>query len=210
MRLRLIASGLLLPLLVMGCSDEPKPAPVVADQARAANDAIGVLRQLVTQQNYVEMGFSSLAEVKEAQLGAPLAVSNVGLDALRGYSAESDPSELLTPSAETVYPVTVGGAVRSSITLVKSEKGYTAASFGNAGIAQAIGRLRENAGPDAFIVRVPALQVWFVGSKSERGLVLTPIAADPRLKVESGRPVPAAAVFNQLVPLARTYNGLPL
>jgi hypothetical protein len=210
MRLRLIVTGLLLPLLVMGCSDEPKPAPVVADQTRAASDAIGVLRQLVTEQNYAAMGFGSLAEVKEAQVGAPLAVSNVGLEALRGYATGSDPATLLTPSAETVYPVTVGGTVKSSITLVKSERGYAASSFGNAGIAQAIARVRGEAGPDAFIVRVPALQVWFIGRRGERGLMLTPIAADPRLQVESGRPVPADAVFAQLVPLARAYNGLPL
>jgi hypothetical protein len=41
-------------------------------------------------------------------------------------------------------------------------------------------------------------------------LLLVPIIDDPRLKLKPGEAVPAQTVIEQLVPLAKEYNGLPM
>jgi hypothetical protein len=211
MRFRLIAAGLLLPFLVVACQDQGKPPPPPApDSSQAANAAIGVLRQLITPQNYRGMGFDTQDEVSRAQLGAPLAVNNIGLDQLKQYQSSADPAPLLMASNEAVYPVIVDGNVKSSLTIIKKDGGYVPSAFGNADVAKRLGRYRQGAGANAFIVRVPALNFYFLGNRTAEGLFLTPIVSDPRLKLAEGQAQPANQVLAQLVPIARAYNGLPL
>jgi len=210
MRFRLIAVGILVPLLIVACQDQGKPPPLTPKAGEAASGALGVLRQLVTPQNFRGMGFDSPDEVSRAQLGAPLAVSNIGLEQLQKYQPGADPTALLTPTSETVYPVTVDGNVKSSLTIVKKDGGYAASAFGNADVAKRLGRYREGAGAEAFIVRVPALNFYFIGQRTPTGLTLTPIVSDPRLRLPEGQAVPADQVLTQLVPVAKAYNGLPM
>jgi hypothetical protein len=211
MRSRLIAARLLLPLLTVACQNEGKPPPPPASNAgQAADAALGVLRQLVTPQNYRGMGFDSIDQVSRAQLGAPLAVSNIGLDRLKQYQPSADPATLLVPSNEAVYPVVVDGTVKSSLTIIRKGNGYVPAAFGNGDLSKRLGRYRQAAGADAFIVRVPALNFYFLGHRAAEGLFLTPLVSDPRLKLAEGRPQSANQVLAQLVPIARAYNGLPL
>jgi len=210
MRFRLITGAALIPLLIVACQDQGKPPPLTSQASEAAMGALGVLRQLVTPQNFRSMGFDSPDEVSRAQLGAPLAVSNIGLDQLKQYKPGSDPAALLTTTAETVYPVVVDGNVKSSLTIVKKDGGYAASAFGNADVAKRLGRYRQNAGAEAFIVRVPALNFYFVGQRTPAGLTLTPIVSDPRLRLPEGQPAPANQVLMQLVPVAQAYNGLPM
>lgn len=213
MRFRLITSAVLIPLLIVACQNQgkpPPPPPPTPQAGEAASGALAVLRQLVTAQNFRSMGFDSADEVSRAQLGAPLAVSNIGLDQLKQYQPGTDPGSLLTQSSETVYPVLVDGNVKSSLTLVKKDGGFAPSAFGNADIAKRLGRYRQSAGAEAFIVRVPALNFYFVGQRTPKGLVLTPIVSDPRLRLAEGQPVPADQVLAQLVEVAKAYNGLPM
>src|SRR5579859_1241230 len=114
MRFLLIAGGMLLSLIIAGCQANPAPKPPSAQPEQAASDAIGVLQKLVNETNYKAMGFDSADQVKQAQLGAPMAVSDVGLDQLKGYLPQTNPANHLSTTSETVYPVTVNGAVKSS------------------------------------------------------------------------------------------------
>ena len=156
------------------------------------------------------MGFNSLEEVKNAQLAEPLPIFHVALDKLKGYQGDQDPNGLLTASPETIYPVAVGGQVRSSVTLVKKDNSYTAASFGNAAIVQALTRYRTANTPGAFAVRIPALGIYMLGNRIENRLVLTPIVEDSRLPFRPGVAVPAEEVWKAVGPLAQAYNGLPM
>lgn len=210
MRFRLIILGVLVPLLIVACQDQGKPPPLTPQASEAANGALSVLRQLVTAQNFRSMGFDSLDEVSRAQLGAPLSVSNIGLEQLKQYQPGTDPAALLTLTSETVYPVVVDGNVKSSLTIMKRDGGYAPSAFGNADVAKRLGRYRQSVGAGAFIVRVPALNFYFVGQRTPAGLSLTPIVSDPRLRLPEGQPAPADQVLAQLVPVARAYNGLPM
>jgi hypothetical protein len=210
MRFRLITSVVLVPLLIVACQNQGKPPPPTPQASDAASGALGVLRQLVTPQNFRAMGFDSAEEVSRAQLGAPLPVNNIGLDQLKQYQPGTDPAALIKPTSETVYPILVDGNVKSSLTIVKKGDGYAPSAFGNADVAKRLGRYRAGAEGDVFIVRVPALNFYFVGQRTAKGILLTPIVSDPRLRLAEGQPAPADQVLAQLVPVARAYNGLPL
>ena len=172
---------------------------------------MGVLQKLVNDQNYRAMGFDSLDEVKQAQLGQPLDVFNIGLDQLKSYQTGANATGLLSKTAETIYPVTVSGQVKSSVTIVQKEGGYHPSSFGNAEIIKSLSRYRRgDLAANDFVVRVPALNMYFLGRKVEDRLFLTPVVEDPRLKLRPGEAVPAEIVLQDLVPLANAYNGEPI
>jgi hypothetical protein len=196
-------------LLLMGCRQErPAPRQPAQQPQEAASNAIGILQKLVNEQNYKSLGFQSLDEVKQAQPGKPMEVYNMGLDRLKSYQAGADPNSLLSPSAETIYPVMVDGNVRSGITIVHKEQGYEPSSFGNADIIQRLSRYRAS---DAeFAVRIPAFNMYFIGRRVDTRLVLVPIVSDPRLKVQEGETVPIEVVIDQLRPYVNAYNGLPM
>jgi hypothetical protein len=210
MRFHILICGLL--LFTVGCqksAEAPKP-PAPQPQA-AADDAIGVLQKLVNTQNYKGLGFDSVDEVKQAQLGAPFAVFDIGLDQLKGYKAGSDANGLLTASSKAIYPVTVGGQVKSSVTISHQDSGYKASSFGNAEIVKSLSRYRlTQAAASDFVVRVPAFNMYYLGRRVENRLLLVPIIDDPRLKLKPGEAVGAETVLEQLAPLANAYNGLPM
>ena len=157
------------------------------------------------------MGFDSVEEVKQAQLGQSFAVSNIGLDQLKSYRTGANANSLLSNSSETIYPVTVRGQVKSSVTIVQKEGGYQPSSFGNAEIVKSLSRYRQGENPASdFVVRVLALNMYFLGRHVEDRLFLTPVIDDPRLKLRPGESVPAEIVLEQLVPLANAYNGEPM
>ena len=210
MRSLLLTGGLFLLIINMGCrgSEHPTSSP---QPQEAASHAIGVLQKLVNDQNYRTMGFDSVDEVKQAQLGQPFAVSNIGLDQLKSYRTGANANSLLSNSSETIYPVTVRGQVKSSVTIVQKEGGYQPSSFGNAEIIKSLSRYRQGENPASdFVVRVLALNMYFLGRHVEDRLFLTPVIDDPRLKLRPGEAVPAEIVLEQLVPLANAYNGEPM
>jgi hypothetical protein len=197
--------------LLIGCSQQAPPKAPVPEAGKAASDAIGVLQKLVTEQNFKSMGFDSLDEVKSAQLGQPMSVSVIGLDKLKSASAGAEASSLLTPSPETIYPVTVGGAVRSSITIIHKPEGYAPASFGNAEIVKSLSRLRQSeTGQNEFVLRIPAFNMYFLARRVENQVVAVPIVDDPRLKIKAGEQVPLTRLLEGLRVLANEYNGLPM
>jgi hypothetical protein len=208
MRAMFLVSGMCL-LLCAGCgrggSSGPAPSP---QPQEAAASGLATLKKLVTQENYRAMGFQSAEEVQRAQLGNALQVSIIGLDQLKSYRSDTDTNSLLQPSPETIYPVTVDGHVRSSVTIAKAGDGYKTASFGNAPIVVALSRYRQ--APDNFAVRIPALNMYYLASRTDNRLMLTPIIDDMRLKLQTGVAVPAQEILRQLVPIATAYNGLPM
>jgi len=198
-------------MLAAGCvrSSTSSPAPT-GDAQQAASNALVTLQKLVNEQNYKGLGFASLDEVKTSTLAPPLVLYNLGLDRLKNYQPGQNPNSLLTASSETIYPVSVAGQVRSSVTVVKTETGYTTASFGNAANVKDLTRYRHTNQPNEFAVRVPALSMYFLGNRVENRLMLTPVSMDSRLPLRAGAEVPAEEVITAIVPLARAYNGLPM
>lgn len=194
-------------LLTAGCSRQNQPQPPAQQPQEAAINAIAMLRDLVNEQNYKGLGFQSVDEVKLAQLGQPMEVFNIGLESLKAYKASQNPSTLLALSAETIYPVTVSGNVRTGVTIVHKEQGYESSSFGNADIVKRLVAYRQSAGD--FAVHVPAFNLYFLGRRIDSRVVLAPIANNPRLKAQAGEITPLETVIEQLRPYAESYDGRP-
>jgi hypothetical protein len=184
-------------------------APPVAASREAASNALVTLQALVTEKNYAALGFNSVEEVKRASLAAPLSVFEIGLDRLKGYQPGQDPDALLTPTSATIYPVTVDAQPRSSVTVVKKDSGYTAASFGQAQIAKGLVQFRGPNVEGTFAVHIPILSMYLIGSRMDKRLMLTPVVAT-RASLRVGVPVAAEVLLKEVLPLIQTYNGLPL
>jgi hypothetical protein len=198
-------------LVLVGCSEQNPPKPPAPQPQEAATNALGVLQKLVTEQNFKGLGFDSVDEVKNAQLGQPLQVFTIGLDKLKGTTTAAEAASVLAPSPETIYPVTVQGAVRSSVTIMHKQEGYAPASFGNAEVIKALSRLRRpEAGANEFVLRIPAFNMYFLARRVENQVMAVPIADDPRIKVKAGEAVPLPTLLEALRPIANEYNGLPM
>lgn len=190
--------------LLIGCSQSKnEPKQPAQQQQEAANSAMNMLQQLVDEQNYKSLGFQSIDEVRKAQLGQPIEVYSVSLEKLKGYQAGQDPNSLLTPSAETIYPVIVSGNVRTGVTIVRKEQGYESSSFGKADIAKGLAAYRKGAGE--FAVRIPAFNLYFLGRHVKKQVLLVPIANSPQLTVQAGEAAPFEEVIDQLRPYVNSY-----
>lgn len=193
--------------LAAGCSRQGGTPPLAQQPQEAAINAIAMLRDLVNEQNYKGLGFQSVEEVQLAQLGQPIKVFNIGLESLKAYKASQNPTSLLAPSAEVIYPVTVSGNVRTGVTIIHKEQGYESSSFGNADIVKRLVAYRQSSGD--FAVHIPAFNLYFVGRRVKTQVVLAPIANNPRLKAQAGEATPLETVVEQLRPYAESYDGRP-
>jgi hypothetical protein len=202
MRSLFIACTLL--ALLAACDRDSTLRPASPQPEQAAALALNLLQDLVDEHNYKQLGFDSPAQLKQAMLGQPLDIYIVGLDKLRQWGGEegSDALVLQSKSEETVYPVLVGEQVKSTVSIFRQTAGYRPATFGNAEIARTLTRYRQ--GEADFIVRVPALGMYFIGRKAGDQVVLTPVRVDSRLPdFPPGRPVPSVQLLKQLGLLAK-------
>lgn len=193
-------------------SQELRPIPEAA--GKAATTALQTFQGLVTRDNSRQMGFDKPEDVRAARLDRPLRQFLVPLDRLRNYAVGSDPAGLLTGGESLFYPILVGSEVRSSIVLETGPSGWKASSFGAPRFARLVAAARGKGAASTvageFVVRIPALNLFFLGHRSGSDLFLVPLLEDARLpSLRTGAPVPAKQIFEQLVPVARAHNDLP-
>ena len=184
--------------------------------AAAAKQSLATLAELAKGENAIRLGFSSPGDADRSELGAPLTDFIVQLDELRAWQPGSDATRLLRPSGLVIYPVSVGGAPRSSITLKKQDSEWKAVSFGAPGQTQAVGRARASvvaaegvSGPQTFQVRIPAFNLTFVATLRGTSLMLTPATDAPNYGLTAGTTVAADTLFTRLKPEAERDQGLP-
>jgi hypothetical protein len=175
------------------------------EATRVATESLPTLRALA-EKNAAAIGLNA-DEAATAQLAAPFRVYWVGLETLKNYQAGSDPRSLLQDTQTAFYPVTVGTTVRSSITVKQRDSKLVATDFGQPELAKRVTAAR-GAG-EGILIRVPALNSYFVGTTSGGGLMLTPLADIPGTQLRANVPTPADAVFTALAARARASNGLP-
>ncbi|OEU69094.1 MAG: hypothetical protein BA863_07985 [Desulfovibrio sp. S3730MH75] len=172
--------------------------------------------QLVTEENYRQMGFKSPEEVNSAILGAPIQDFMVRLDRLKEYEPGSKPDELLTATSNVLYPVLEKEEVRSSITIAKTKDGWQAVSFGGPNFVKLVSStLIESSkvtGLDYssyFMVRVPSLNLFFVAHYLDNELMFVPLMDNTRLKFRARISMKAETVFSTILPDAKAHDGLP-
>lgn len=181
-----------------------------------AQRSLETFSQLITKDNYRQMGFESPEEVRSATLGTPIQDFMVQLDKLKKYESGSRPDELLTATSQVIYPVLVKGQVRSSITLSKTKESWQAVSFGSTNFVKLVSstlmessKVTELDYSSYFIVRVPSLNLFFLGFRSNNELMLVPLMDNNRLKFKAGVSMKAERVFSTILPDAKAHDGLP-
>lgn len=183
---------------------------------RVASEALVTFSKLVTKENYKQMGFESSEEVLMAKLGQPLQDFMVRLDQLKEYQPASDPDKLLSGGNQVVYPLLVTEQVRSSITIGEINGNWKAVSFGSPKFIKLSNTILTKSAevtgisPSSyFVVRVPALNLVFLGYRIDNKLMLVPLLDAPHFGFKAGVSMEANEVFTTILPAAREHDGLP-
>ena len=218
MRIALLA--VIIALVPVACFGQ-RPASVdlgaVAQESEAAAKAsLSTLAALAKGENAARLGFPAPGDAERSELAAPLSDFIVGLDDLRSWEPGTDPMRLLRNTGLVLYPVKVGDAVRSSVTLKKHDGGWQAVSFGAPAQSQAVAGTRDSiaeearaAGSQTFQIRIPAFNLVFVAYVSSGRLMLTPVVDAQPYGLSAGVTVAADELFTRLKPEAERDTGQP-
>jgi len=202
---------------LVGCTASTPPASNAPDETiesmfaedpdEAAQKSLDAFTSLVTEEDFAALGFDSLEEVADAQLGEPLQVSMVPLDLLKEFTQETDPNELLQDGNRVIYPVTVNDEVRSSLEIGPIGGGWQGTTFGSPELIRPLAEQRARA--EDFVVWVPALNMYFMAVRDGEQLILTPAFDYPEANLVAGRTQSASDVFAAIQPLAASHEELP-
>jgi len=202
---------MLLALFVSSVAQTQEQAPALKSQEAAAAQGLAILRSLSADRTR-DLGFTQ-ANADRTTLGKPLSVYSVNLDALREYRTGEDASDLIEQSPAAFYPVLLDGTVRTGVRVENSPAGWEPARVGNAGLATSVDRARHALpspdDPAVALVQVLALNLVFVGQKTDAEWILVPVIDDPSVELKAGTPEPASSIFARLAILAARHNGQP-
>lgn len=202
----LIALIVVVYVLYQPPSGEGSP-PASKSPGEAAEQGLVTFPALITEENYAVMGFGSVEEVASARLGEPLQVFYVPLNQLKEYQPGSDVESLLVNSDRVYYPVNVDEQLRSTIVVSGTNDDWRATEYGNPNLMRALAEVRE--GGEEFVVWVPALNLYFIGFRSDDILFLTPIQSDTKFKFRAGGTLSAEEVFARIQPAAEDQEDVP-
>jgi Peptidase_C39 like family len=216
---------------------QPQPFPVPAPPAPAAADAqkvVDTARAAVTdsqavglaglktlqaeaENDFSDLGFTTLDEARAARLGDGLAVFRIRLGVLKGFQPGQSLVGLLRPPPERViWAVPSGAQVRSSVTTDLRGGIWTASRFGAAntikGITRARAALNQHTGgtpPEAtYVVSVPSLNVILVAHQDGAGnVVMAPTSDHSALALKVTKPEPAADILPRLADAAKKLDA---
>jgi hypothetical protein len=188
-----------------------KVKSTIAASRPAALTALDEFKQLA-KGNPEKYGFRSADELARATVGDdPIVSFLVPVGRLRNYARNASPFTLLTGGDKVIYPVVSSSQLRSSMIIDKFQEGWKAAAFGGTELIQRITQQKSRLSKDAvtILVEVAAPPNFLLGELRGTQLFLIPLIDEPDLRLKAGLSEPAAQIFSQLVPAARTYNGLP-
>ena len=181
------------------------------DIEKAAQSALRDMQKVITDDNAPMFGIRSAAELEDAKLGTPVEYQYIGLDGLKQFDGGQVNAQRLLQKLEKVsVPVLKDGKYLTSIDVEKGKEGWNSTGFGNMAPISDFEevRRRNQLGDDAYLVRVPALNQYFVakgrGADLQFALIGNSSIDLPRMEF-----IPAEEALKALQPLAERYNGLP-
>ena len=154
------------------------------------------------------LGFNSLEEVADAQLGSPLHLYNVPLVQLQRFQPGDDPNNLLAYTGRVIFPLTVKGRFKSSLTVLEGSlsmwKGWKGSRVTRKGFPRLIGEIEKlKISSSSFIVSIVPLGLVLLGDHKAGRLVLTAIEENPHFKLNAGDEYDAAELFGKIAPVAK-------
>ncbi|WP_139024875.1 hypothetical protein [Bradyrhizobium sp. STM 3843] len=186
-------------------------APAAATSAAAKSlDTFRSISNTPTQ--FKTLGLDAPGQASQASVGGAVVDYMIGLDSLRDWDG-GDPIKLLRPTGQFVYPITVDGKTKSSVTIAQVKGEWVAAAFGTANEARARSDLKENltsqapGGAQEFAqVRVPALRTTFMAFDGSDGLFFASLTSRPEFGLEPGKLEAASTVLRRLQPFAKRID----
>lgn len=214
---RLVAAAVVIALTAMSAAAQEIPR-IPEDALKSAQQAFQMA--LATTQKtgtFEAMGLRSDAESRQAVLGPPIALQEVGYDKLVAYQPGHPPQGVFIGPDQVLFPVMVGKSARSLITMVKSGGEWRMTSYGDSDRARAIeaaraGLQKEKAfgaspPPSFSVVSVPAFQFDLVAATLGSRTYLS--ALSPAVAAEFGLPPIAEfpEVVNKLSLYAKDFDA---
>jgi hypothetical protein len=196
-------------------SAQLKPAAIPKEAQDEAQRSLSLLHQIVTPETYKKLGFQSVDEVNRVTLGAPMRVLMVPLDHLKEYQPGAKIEEMLQDTNEVRFPVSVEGQVRTSVVMRQIDGKWQVAKFGRPALTQALEVVRmrvvtaETPAESLLEVKIPALNLYFVGREVGSSLMLTSSVDDARFDLKQGEEVDAQQIFSKIAPYARELKTGP-
>ncbi len=171
----------------------------------AARHALRDFSGAVSRGRRKAFGLEDGEDGSQLEVGDPVGSYYVRLDELRAYTAGQSPRPLLHRGRRYLVPIVYKGVVRSTVVLTRVKQQWKGVGFGAPEVMRAVRRTigalsTRGLPPRAFLVRVRALRLAFIGHLQDNQVYLTP------LSVGRGRlsgPRPASEVLLELVPRAR-------
>lgn len=162
-------------------------------------------------QTFEAMGLRSEAESRQAVLGTPIALQEIGYDKLVAYQPGSPPQSVFAGPDQVLFPVMVGKSARSLITMAKSGEGWRMTSYGDPDRAAAIGAAKaalqkekavgSSQASSFSVVSVPAFQFDLVAATLGPKTYLS--ALSPTVAAEFG--LSALSEFTEVVSKLSAY-----
>jgi len=189
----------------------------VSASAKVAPDALRAWAKSLPRAPVAVPTMTAMIELPldQAQLGDAYASFFVRLDQLSAFRPGVDPADLLVDTKEVTYLVNVDHEPKATLTMRQKAEKWRSTSFGAANLATkivALTRRIEAPGgqaPDAFLVKIPALNLVFLGHRSQARLMLSAVVSNPSMDVKEGTTYDANQLFQSLAEKARRHNGRP-
>jgi hypothetical protein len=181
----------------------------------AAVGALPVLGELVGSSPASERGFNSASEVQSANVEAGVPVMFVRLDHLVRYQKGQNTKSLLLDLQQYLYPLTVGGYVRSSVLVGKRADGdWEALEIGNRKLALSLSAQQKQAeatrvldrGSPA-LVQIPTVSASLLSHSESGRHWLTPLYDIPDTGLKAGVSLPADEVLSVLAKIATQIDS---
>jgi hypothetical protein len=199
------------PLNLESLSTEGSSAVAPSVAALLANQS-----WMVTDSNAIRLGFARSEQFATAVPAAPIAQYSIWLNELQRYKAGDDVQSLLHASDAQIVPLTVGGQVRSSITLRHQDSGFVLEQIGAANLVGTLSRhldelksTKHLAPGSYFKLSILAFNLDFLGYRDATGIFLQALQDQPWLQLKDGQIVPLQQVVDALAPFALQHDGGP-
>ena len=219
MRATWLAAASLVMLVATGIPQTPAIAdgsegPEVAqEQEAAARRGLEVFRAMTQRKSFAQsLGLDAPAQASDLRLGPPLQAHWVRLDRLQQFRPGNDAEKLLEPVHEIIYPIIAREQLAYSTTVSFSgvKNNWEASGWSPADLLRRLDQLEQyKTSKSSFLVKIPALNLIFLGDRLRGQLMLIPIADSPRFNFKAGQTLPAEDVFEKLVSAAKSRDNRP-
>ena len=179
-----------------------KPEAVQA----AAEKALAELRELITAENFRELGLEALEESSRLAPGEPMAVYEIHLNSPAKRTAHE--VERIPAARQVLVPVELDSQTRLGLVLARETSGWKAARFGNSRFTQRVAQVRRQTAAatglpiSAFaLVSWPRLNAHFVGYQQAGVFKLASAWVPGELQWDVGESRPATEAFGLLATL---------